>query len=49
MPLYHVNVLQYDDVLNNKKYFKFHMLEVTEFNSDFQSVRHKQNQTDKYN
>ncbi len=41
MPLYHVNVLQYDDVLNNKNYLKFHMLKVTEFSSDFQSVRHK--------
>ncbi len=41
MPLDHVNVPQYDDVLNNKKYLKFHMLEVTEFSSDFQSVRHK--------
>ncbi len=41
MPLYHVNVPQYDDVLNNKTYLKFHMLEVTEFSSDFQSVRHK--------
>ncbi len=29
MPLYIVNVPQYDDVLNNKKYVKFHMLEVT--------------------
>ncbi len=41
MPLYHVNVPQYDGVLNNKKYLKFHMLEVTEFSIDFQSVRHK--------
>ncbi len=41
MSLYHVNVPQYDDVLNNKKDLKFHMLEVTEFSSDFQSVRHK--------
>ncbi len=44
MPLHHVNVpqyAQYDDVLNNKKYLKFHMLEVTEFSNDFQSVRHK--------
>ncbi len=31
MPLYHVNVPQYDDVLNNKKYLKFHILEVIEF------------------
>ncbi len=29
MPLYHVNVLQYD-VLNSKKYLKFHILEVNE-------------------
>ncbi len=41
MLLYHVNVPQYDDVLNSKKYLKFHMLEVTEFSSDFLSVRHK--------
>ncbi len=41
MPLYHANIPQYDDVLNNKKYLKCHMLEVTEFRSDFQSVRHK--------
>ncbi len=41
MPLYHVNVPQYDDVFDNKKCLKFHMLEVTEFRSDFQSVRHK--------
>ncbi len=41
MPLYHVNVPQSDDVLNNKKYFKFHMLEVTELSSEFQSVKHK--------
>ncbi len=41
MPLYHVNIQQYDDVFNNKKYLKFHMLEVTEFSSDFQSVIHK--------
>ncbi len=27
MPLYHVNVPQYDDFLNNKKYLKFHMFE----------------------
>ncbi len=40
MPLHHVNLPQYDDVLDNKKYLKFHMLEVTEFSSD-QSVRHK--------
>ncbi len=40
MPLYHVNVPQYD-VLNYNKYLKFHMLEVTEVRSDFQSVRHK--------
>ncbi len=46
MPLYHVNVPQYDDVFNNKKYLKFHMLEVNEFSSDFQSVKHKSNQTD---
>ncbi len=46
MSLYHVNVPQYDDVLNNKKYLKFHMLEVTLISSDFQSVRHKYNQTD---
>ncbi len=46
MPLYHVNVPQYDDVPNNKKYFKFHMLEVTEFRSDFQSIRRQSNQTD---
>ncbi len=45
MPLYHVNVPQYDDVLNNK-YLKFYMLEVTEFSNDFESVRHRQNQTD---
>ncbi len=37
------NVPQYDNVLNNKKYLKFHMLEVTEFSSDFQSVKHKYN------
>ncbi len=36
MSLYHVNVPQYDDVFNNKKYLKFQMLEVTEFSSDFQ-------------
>ncbi len=37
MPLYHPNVPQYDDVLNNKKKnLKCHMLEVTEFRSDFQ-------------
>ncbi len=41
MPLYHVNVPQYDDVLNNKTYLEFHTLEVIEFNSDYQSVRHK--------
>ncbi len=41
MPLYHINVSQYDDVLNNKKYLKFHMLEVTEFSSHLQSVKHK--------
>ncbi len=41
MPLFHVNVPQYDDVLNNKTYLKFHMFEVTEFRNDFQSVRHK--------
>ncbi len=41
MPLYHANVPQYDHVLNNKKYLKFHMLKGTEFSSDFQSVRHK--------
>ncbi len=29
------------NVPNNKQYLKFHMLEVTEFRSDFQSVRHK--------
>ncbi len=46
MSLYHANVLQYDDVLNSKTYLKFHMLHVTEFKNDFQSVRHKQNQTD---
>ncbi len=40
MPLYHANVLQYDDVLNNKTYLEFHLLEVTEFSSDFQSARH---------
>ncbi len=33
MPLYHVNVPQYDDVLN--------ILEVTEFSSDFQLEKHK--------
>ncbi len=37
--LYHVKVPQHNDVLTNKKIF--HMLEVTEFSSDFQSVRHK--------
>ncbi len=42
MSLYHVNVPQYYDVLNNKKkQLKFHMLEVTEFSSDFKSVSHK--------
>ncbi len=46
MPLYHIYVPQYDDVLNNNKYLKFHMLEVTEFSSDFQSVRDKSNQND---
>ncbi len=46
MPLYHANVPEYDYVLNNKKYLKFHILEVTEFTRHFQSVRHKLNQTD---
>ncbi len=46
MPLYYISVPQYDDVLNNKIYLKFHMLEVTEFRSDLQSVTHKYNQTD---
>ncbi len=41
MPLYYINVPQYDDVFKNKKYLKFHMLEVTEFSGDFQSVEHK--------
>ncbi len=41
MPLYHLNVPHSDDVPNNKKYLKLHILEVTEFSSDFQSVRHK--------
>ncbi len=36
MPLDHVNVPQYDDVFNKKNKKKFHMLEVNEFNSDFQ-------------
>ncbi len=46
MPLYHVNVPLYDDVLNNENVLKFHMKEVTEFRSYFESVRHKYNQTD---
>ncbi len=46
MTLYHVNVSQYDDVLNNNFVFKFHMLEVIEFRIGFQSVRYKYNQTD---
>ncbi len=41
MLLYHVNVAQYDAILNNKTYLKIHMLEVTGCSSDFQSVRHK--------
>ncbi len=41
MLLDYVNVPQYDDVLNNKIYLKFDILEVTEFSSDFPSVRHK--------
>ncbi len=41
MSLYHVSVAQYYDVLNNNKSLKLHMLEVTEFRSDFQSVKHK--------
>ncbi len=43
MPLYYINVSQYDDVLNNKKYLQFYLLaiEVTEYSSDFQSVKHK--------
>ncbi len=40
MPSYYVNVPQYDDVLNNKKYLTFHMLEAIKFSSDFQSFRH---------
>ncbi len=36
-----INVSQYDDVLNSKNYLKFHMLEVTEFSSDFKSIRQK--------
>ncbi len=46
MPLYYVNVPQYDDVLNNKTYLQFEVLEVTEFRNDFQSVSYKSNQTD---
>ncbi len=41
MLLYHVNLPKDYDVLNNKKYLKFHILEVSEFSSYFQSVRHK--------
>ncbi len=41
MPLYHVNVPQYDNVLNNRRnVLKFHMLQVIEFRCDFQLVRH---------
>ncbi len=39
MALDHVNFPQYYDGLNNKKYLKFHMLEVTEFSIDFQSFK----------
>ncbi len=41
MPLYHINVPQYDDDLNNVKYFKYHMVKVIKFSNDFPSVKHK--------
>ncbi len=41
MTLYHVNVPQYDDVLNNKsKSLTCHKFQVTEHRSDFQSLRY---------
>ncbi len=41
MQVYHVNVPQYDDASIITKYLKLLMLEVTEFRSDFPSVRQK--------